>query len=112
MKHRIRRIGILKAAMIGGIAYAIMTLLLVPFFLLLMLMPGAFDEMGRTSGDWMMAPALLLLAPLVYGAMGFIGTGLAAAVYNLIATMVGGLEVELEPLAGPSPDPARITSDA
>ena len=101
MKHRIRRIGVLKAALIGGIAYALMTLLFVPFFLFFIFASGPmFGDMGEMSGEWMMGPAFLLLAPLVYGVMGFIGTGIAAAVYNLIATMVGGLEVELEPVDG------------
>ena len=99
MQQRIRRVGVLKAAIIGGIAYALISLLFVPFFLFVMFVSGPMmNDMGPRA-DWMLGPAFLLLAPLVYGVLGFIGTGIAAAVYNLIAMMVGGLEVELEPIA-------------
>jgi len=115
MKHRIRRIGVLKAALIGGIAYALMALLLVPFFVFVVF-AGAFLDAGMGPGpvgaEWMMGPAFMLLAPLIYGVLGFIGTGIAAAVYNLIAMMVGGLEVELEPLAPAAAAPAAPASPA
>ena len=98
MKFRLRRVGVIKAALIGGIGYAIMGLVFVPFFFFVALVAPAEGPMG--PGEWMFGPIFALMLPLVYGVMGFIGTGLAAAVYNLIAMMVGGLDVELEPVEG------------
>lgn len=98
MKHRIRRIAVLKAATIGGIAYAAMSLLFVPLMLFFVVASRSMaPEAAYGGGDWLMGPAFLLLAPLIYGVIGFVATALAAAIYNLIAMMVGGLEIELEP---------------
>ena len=96
MKFRLRRIGVMKAAIMGGIGYAIMSLVFVPFFLFLTFVaPMSGAPMG--PGDWMFGPVFVLMMPLIYGIVGFIGSALAAAVFNLIAMMVGGLDVELEP---------------
>jgi hypothetical protein len=102
MKYRIRRIGVFKAALVAGIAYAAMGLLFVPFALLVFLAaPPMGDEFGN-AGEWLIGPAMMLLAPIMYGIIGFISAAIATAVYNLIATMMGGLEIELDPVAGTS----------
>jgi hypothetical protein len=97
MKHRIRRIGVLKAALMGGIGYAIIGLLFMPLFFFVSMLPQGPGPYGMED-DWMFGPVFALLLPVLYGGMGFIGTAVAAAVYNLIAMMVGGLEVDLEPV--------------
>ena len=96
MKYRLRRVGVLKAAIMGGLGYAILSLVFVPFFLFFAMLGPAVGGMGPMEGEWMLGPAFALLLPLIYGFFGFIGTALAAAVYNLIAMMVGGLDIELE----------------
>jgi len=42
------------------------------------------------------------MAPIIYGAMGFIMGALGAFTYNIISNWVGGVEVELQPLAAPA----------
>ena len=37
-----------------------------------------------------------VLFPIFYGAMGFIFGVITAAIYNLVAQWIGGLEVEVE----------------
>lgn len=95
MTHRIRRIGVLKAGVMGAAVYAIMSLVFVPFFFFVAIMPGAS---GMQEG-WPFGAAFVLLLPFLYAIFGFIGTALAALIYNLVAMMVGGLEVELESIA-------------
>ena len=92
MTYQLRRIGVLKAALVGGIAYAIMGLIFLPFFFLISMMPGPTG----LQEDWMVGPVIALLLPLFYGVLGFVTSAIAAAVYNLIAMMVGGLEIELQ----------------
>ncbi len=41
--------------------------------------------------------AALILSPLLYGVLGFIGGIIVAALYNLVAPLVGGIRVETEP---------------
>jgi hypothetical protein len=38
----------------------------------------------------------VIFLPLLYGAMGAIGGALTAAFYNIVAGMVGGLQIEAE----------------
>ena len=37
-----------------------------------------------------------ILMPVIYGVMGFIGGVIGAAVYNLDARWIGGIELEVE----------------
>lgn len=39
---------------------------------------------------------LAVLVPVLYAAFGFVGTLIAAALYNLVAGWVGGIEIEVE----------------
>ena len=40
--------------------------------------------------------AMGILMPVIYGVMGFIGGVIGAAVYNLVARWIGGIELEVE----------------
>ena len=106
MKFRLRRVGVLKAAVVGGIAYAIMGLVFVPFFFFMALFAPAGSGMGAMPGEWAMGGAFALLLPVIYGVMGFVFTAIGAAIYNLIAMMMGGLEIELQREGG---EPATLT---
>ncbi len=37
-----------------------------------------------------------IFMPIIYGVMGFVGGIVAAALYNLFARWIGGIEVEVE----------------
>lgn len=55
---------------------------------------AAPDELGNMAGLLFGVGAVVFI-PLVYGTLGFIGGLIAALVYNLIAGVVGGLEIEV-----------------
>jgi hypothetical protein len=38
----------------------------------------------------------IVFLPILYGIMGFVGGGIAAALYNVFAGLVGGVELEIE----------------
>ena len=40
-------------------------------------------------------PGVALLLPIFYGVLGFIFTAIGCAIYNFVAGLVGGVEVEL-----------------
>jgi hypothetical protein len=102
MKRRIRRISPLQAGKMLGALYACMGLILLPFFALAAV-AGAFAPSAEQSAG---APAPALFAammfgfgifmPIIYGVMGFIGGIIAAALYNVFARWIGGIEVEVE----------------
>ncbi|HEX6587792.1 MAG TPA: DUF3566 domain-containing protein [Longimicrobiales bacterium] len=109
MTHRIRKIGVLKAGILGAAIYALLSLLFVPFFLFFVLMAPVSEGYGPMPGEWMMSGAFVLLMPFLYAIFGFIGTALAALIYNLVAAMMGGLEIELQPIGAGAPDAGRPT---
>ena len=52
-----------------------------------------------------MGIAAVIVMPIIYGVLGFIGGIISAAMYNLIAGFVGGIEMEFDsPDAGRSDD--------
>ena len=102
MKYRVRRIGVLKAGIMGGACYAIIALVFVPAFLFFALLAPVPAGMGAMPGEWAMGGALALLLPVINGVVGFVGTAIAAAIFNLLAMLLGGLDIELERI---DPDP-------
>jgi len=100
----IRKIGVLSSGKVSGALYALFGLLLGAFFALFSLigagaMMTARDETGagRMGGmlGAMFGVGAIILFPLLYGIVGFIGGVLTAFLYNLVAGFVGGIEVDL-----------------
>ena len=99
--HRVKRFDVLSVAKIAGLCYAAIGLLLIPVFLLFSIMAStaAKQQGGMPAGiGAMFGVGMAVMAPILYGVMGFIMGALGAFVYNLISGWVGGIEVELEPV--------------
>jgi len=94
----ITRVGPLSAAKVAGLLYVVIGLIagaLVSLFS----MAGAAIGAGSGNGDGAMFGALfgvgaIILLPIFYGFFGFVGTLLMAALFNVAAGMVGGIEVD------------------
>ena len=87
-----------------GILYGCIGLLFLPFFALAEL-AGAFARQTQQAQSAGGPPAALLAVmmfgvgifmPVFYGLFGFIFGVISAAIYNLIARWIGGIEVEVE----------------
>jgi hypothetical protein len=87
---QIKRFSIGQAAKFTGVLYLLTGLIFIPFFLLLEMLTSA-GENGFPFGT-MFAVAL----PVLYGLLGIISGAIGAALYNLVAGWIGGIEVELE----------------
>jgi hypothetical protein len=87
---QIKRFSIGQAAKVMGVLYVLIGLIFIPFFLL-MGMLGPAEETGFPLGT-MFAVAM----PVLYGIFGIITGAIGAALYNLVAGWVGGIQVELE----------------
>ena len=92
---KLRRIGVLSAGKIAGIFYALIGLF-AGFIFSMIAMIGM--SVGSDLGIWelVMGVGAIIFMPIVYGLMGFVGGISSAAIYNLIAGLIGGLEIELE----------------
>jgi hypothetical protein len=103
MKRRIKRISPLSLGKILGILFACLGLLFVPFFLLFAFIAPHLPHAGSSAGpDMSHFPVLFfgagmtLMLPIFYGILGFLQGVIGAAIYNLVARWIGGIEVEVE----------------
>jgi len=79
-----------------GAIYGCIGLIILPFLLLAGIVSLAFAQGSVSSGIGMLF--LAVLAPIFYGAMGFVIGALTAWVYNFVARRIGGLQLELKPV--------------
>jgi hypothetical protein len=93
----IRRIGPLSCAKMAGTLYAVIGLIVGGVVSLIAIAGGfgANTEHSSAIGA-MIGTGSIIVFPIMYGCMGFIGTLIAAALYNVLASAVGGVEVDLQ----------------
>ncbi|MBL8143266.1 MAG: DUF3566 domain-containing protein [Acidobacteria bacterium] len=98
----IRRISPLSAGKLAGALYGIMGLIFGVIFALIG-MAGA--AAGAASSDVGAAGALtgmlfgvgaVVILPIFYGVLGFVMTAFTAWLYNIMAGLVGGIEIDVE----------------
>ena len=87
MPQQIRRFGVGQTAKVVAVLYALMGVVFLPFFLL----ASAFSPKQTGFGT-----GFALALPIIYGVCGFIFTAVGCAIYNFVAGLVGGIEVELD----------------
>ena len=94
MSQRIRRFTVMQTAKLFATLYTLMGLVFLPF---LWLSSRAAGTTAGAMGGFPVSGRMLLLLPVLYGALGFVFVALGCAIYNLVAGWVGGIEVEFEP---------------
>jgi hypothetical protein len=88
----INRVGPLSSAKVVGLLYAILGLVFGAFISLIAAM-GNFGHGGAASP--FLGVAAVVFAPVAYGIMGFVMTLILAALYNALAKLVGGVEIDI-----------------
>jgi hypothetical protein len=88
MVHRLSSFSIGQTAKVLGLLYGIMGLFVVP----LILMAGMFAP--NRQGN--LGVGFALAVPVLYGFMGFVFTAIGCALYNWVASLVGGIEIKLD----------------
>ena len=97
----IRRISPMSCAKVSGLLYAVIGLLIGACISFVMMTIGSLIPQeeapmaGAALGMFFSAGAIVIL-PIFYGVLGFVGGGGAALAYNLIAGWTGGLEFEVQ----------------
>jgi hypothetical protein len=95
----ITRVGPLSCAKISGLLYVILGLVFGAIFSLVA-MAGGFaaaasdGDAGAGAFAALFGVGAIVLFPIFYGVCGFIGGLIMAALYNLVAGMMGGIEIE------------------
>jgi len=88
----INRIGPLSSAKVVGLLYTIVGLAM-GAFLTLVAAIGGFGH--RSPAGPFFGIAAVVFLPVTYGVMGFVMTLIMAALYNALAKLVGGVEIDL-----------------
>jgi hypothetical protein len=98
----IRRVGPLSAAKIAGALYFMMGLIFGAIVSLIAIVGGLAGMASQQGGGgealfgMLFGAGAVIALPLFYGALGFVTTFLAALLYNAVAGMVGGVELEVQ----------------
>ena len=87
----IRRVGALSCAKVAGLLYLILGFVFGACISLFAMtgLAGSDNPMGFFFGG-----AAIVALPIFYGFFGFLGTLVMAALFNLVAGLTGGVEVD------------------
>jgi hypothetical protein len=90
----IKRFGVLKLAIVYGALMAAVGLIGALLFLMFGTMIAGIGGHAGIMGA--AGIAAVIIFPIMYGILGFIFGAIGAALYNLIAGVVGGIEIDVE----------------
>ena len=94
----VKRVAPMSFAKISGVLYALMGLCFGAFFSLIGL-AGAAVAPARNAGGLLpivFGVGAIVVLPIFYGVIGFVFSLVGAALYNLVAGWVGGIEMEVQ----------------
>ena len=94
----LRRIDPLSAGKFLGVLYALLGLLMGALFTLASLLGAvaAAQRGGNGAAGMLLGVGAIVILPVLYGFAGFVGGLIGALLYNVVASLVGGIEIDLE----------------
>jgi uncharacterized oligopeptide transporter (OPT) family protein len=94
----LKSVGIWSCGKMLGAMYFLIGLLLGGFFAVIATLGIAVDQAngGNPAAFPMMGVGAVIFFPIAYGLGGLIGGILMAAIYNLVAGLVGGIELNFD----------------
>lgn len=91
----VKRVGIFSVGKVVGALYALVGLIAGGVISLFSLAGAAASGIDQGLPGLIFGAGAVVIIPLLYGAIGLIGGIIIGALYNLIASMIGGVEVEI-----------------
>lgn len=97
----IKRVGAMSLAKIAAVLYAGIGLIVGAMFSLSGLIGAATwmaqsDARGGAMFGTLFGAGAIIVLPIFYGVIGFIGTLIAASLFNFAAGMTGGVQIEVQ----------------
>src|SRR3954468_5822284 len=93
----ITRVGPVSCAKIAGTLYAILGLLIGGVFSLVSVVGGfGSNTSGAGAIGAIIGVGSIIVCPISYGAVGFIGSLIGAWLYNALAGLVGGIQIDVQ----------------
>ncbi len=99
MVTRLRNINPIQCGIVSGILYVLLGVIVALLFAPIMSIMTAHMPPGVPRAAAGLSMGTLLVFPIFYGVLGFIGGIITALVYNLVAGWTGGIEITLATLA-------------
>jgi hypothetical protein len=94
----VRRVGPVSFAKITGMLYALMGLIVGACISLFSFVGSAMAPRGVVPGGFgvLFGVGAIIALPIFYGVLGFIVSLIGAGLYNLVASWVGGVEIDVQ----------------
>lgn len=96
----IKRIGVLSVGKVFGVLYALFGLIFGAIFALFSLLGAATGAANSQGSEALVGLVFglgsVIFLPLFYGVLGFIFGLISALLYNGVARLIGGIEIEVE----------------
>ena len=93
----VKRIGPLSVGKVAGTLYAVMGVLIGAVFSMIAMAGGMGSDVAGASGmGALIGVGAIVFFPILYGGLGFVFTMLAAVLYNVVAGIVGGIELDMQ----------------
>ena len=94
----IKRVGPVSCAKISATLYAVFGLIIGGVFSMMAMVGGFSSDASPFAAGFgaVMGAAAIIVFPLLYGCLGFVATLIAAWLYNIVAGLVGGVEIEVQ----------------
>jgi hypothetical protein len=94
----VKRVGPLSVAKISAVMYAVIGIIVGALFSLAGVAGAlAGGDSGAGAGiAGMIGVGAIVVFPIIYACIGFVGSLIAAALYNVLASMVGGIVIDVE----------------
>lgn len=95
MMQRIRRMDVMQMAKTLAALYFLLAIIIgIP--VMLIVTSAARMQPGVPGFARGMGLGMLIILPVLYGCIGFIGGALVAALYNIVAGWTGGIGIDIE----------------
>ena len=96
----LKSIGVLSVAKVLACIYAMLGLLIGGLFSLMSLVGFAAGGANAGPAALLFGIGAIIILPIFYGVIGFIGGAVMAVLYNVVASIAGGFEFELQQYKG------------
>jgi hypothetical protein len=93
----IKRVAPVSCAKISGTLYAAMGLIFGAIFSMVALAGGMVSNASNGTGmGALVGVGAIVFFPVCYGLIGFVGTLIVVGLYNVLADMMGGIQMDAE----------------
>ncbi|MFW6311127.1 MAG: hypothetical protein ACOC1K_02710 [Nanoarchaeota archaeon] len=93
---KIKKINMISLAKIFGVLYGLLGLLMGGLFSIFSIIFQLFSNSTGPKMFGFLGIGSIIAFPIFYGLMGFVSGIIGALLYNIVASWVGGLEIETE----------------